>query len=404
MRELKTLSSGLRVVLDPMPWVETAALSFRVAAGTRHETEAEHGIAHLLEHMAFKGTQRRSGRDIVEMIEDVGGTLNASTGYESTTYYAGVLRPDVPLAIDILCDILQHSVFDEDELTREKNVVLQEIGEYEDMPDAVVFDALRLLQYPNQSFGRPVLGTRQSVQAITRAMLCQYLQTHYTTNNMLFVAAGAIDPDAICAQLEQLFVPNSGPASAPVLPNPQYAGGAISIAKPLEQVHWAIGHAAPKRNSPQRYAAAIFSSIVGEGMSSRLFQQVREDLGLAYTIWSSYASARDSGLLEVYTSCAPEDIAQVQEIVPQILQQATSTLTMRELQRARAGLKASTLAMLESPSARAESAASQVFTHGELRDHKQFLAELEAVTLDDVHAVGAQILQTPRSACVLGAL
>ena len=279
--EITRLPSGLTVVTDEMPHLESASLGVWVGAGSRDERPDEHGISHLLEHMAFKGTKRRTARQIAEEIEAVGGDLNAATSVESTSYYARVLRADVPLAVDVLSDILSNPAFDPEELQREQNVIVQEIGAAEDAPDDLVFDKLQETAFPGQSVGRSILGTRETVRSFDRKRLAAYLTRNYRAPDMVVAAAGAVDHHALVEQVEKQFASFDGPA-APVPEPAHFSGGTYIETRDLEQVHVALAMPGLPQRDPNLFSMQVFTSVLGGGMSSRLFQEVREIRGLCY--------------------------------------------------------------------------------------------------------------------------
>ncbi|MCW5771904.1 MAG: insulinase family protein, partial [Rhodospirillaceae bacterium] len=293
------LANGLTVATDRMEQVETVSIGMWVEVGTRFEAPEHAGISHMLEHMAFKGTRRRSARAIAEEIEAVGGHLNAYTGREGTTYFAKVMKEDLGLAADIIADILQHSVFDPAEMDREREVILQEIGQARDTPDDIVFDHFQETAYPDQPLGRPILGTEASVKALAREALVEHMQQHYRAGSMIFAAAGKLDHDDVVAKAEALF--GGLPAGDPLKPAPaQYGGGEFRGEQDLEQVHLVLGFPGLKLGHPDQYAMAALSTILGGGMSSRLFQEVREERGLVYSIYSFHSGFADSGLFGIY--------------------------------------------------------------------------------------------------------
>ncbi len=276
---LTRLDSGLTVLTHAMDHLESTALGVWVRAGARSEADNEHGLSHLLEHMAFKGTHTRSATQIAEEIEAVGGEVNAATSVETTSYYARVLKDDVPLAIDILSDILNNSVFDPHELEREQHVILQEIGAAEDTPDDRVFDLFTSASYPNQPIGRTILGTPQTVQATSAPMLAHYLNEHYHGPDMVLSAAGAVDHDAVVALASERF--NALPATKGPKPSgASYAGGDMREPRDLQETQVILGFEGKPYTSDRFHAAQVLSAIIGGGMSSRLFQEVREKRGL----------------------------------------------------------------------------------------------------------------------------
>ncbi|WP_294645836.1 pitrilysin family protein, partial [uncultured Aureimonas sp.] len=310
--EITRLSNGLTIATETMPTLESAALGVWVKAGARDEAEGEHGIAHLLEHMAFKGTSRRSARQIAEEIEDVGGELNASTSVETTAYYARVMKDDVPLAVDILTDILLDSRFDEDELAREQHVILQEIGAAEDTPDDIVFDHFQSAAYADQILGRPILGTRESVSGFTPAEIRAYLKRHYSPDQMVVSAAGAVSHDDVVRRVEAAFGSSASSAEGTHRREPAvYTGGDFREERDLADAQMVLGF--PGRPYYQRdfYAAQVLSIILGGGMSSRLFQEIRETRGLCYAISAFHWSFSDTGIFGVHAATGEEEMAEL---------------------------------------------------------------------------------------------
>src|SRR5580693_1629810 len=277
--ELTTLKSGINVLTDTMPHLETASLGVWVASGSRDERRDEHGISHLLEHMAFKGTGRRTARQIAEEIEAVGGDLNAATGAESTAYYARVLKQDVPLALDVLSDILSEPSFDQNELVREQSVIVQEIGAVADTPDDLIFEYLNVIAFPDQPLGRSILGTAKTVRTFDGGKLRDYLGRNYRAPDIVVAAAGAVDHQAVLAEVEKRFASFNGPANE--VPEPASFGGGTHVEKrELEQVHIALALPGISIVDPALYSLQVYTNILGGGMSSRLFQEARERRGL----------------------------------------------------------------------------------------------------------------------------
>src|SRR6267378_1421512 len=297
--EVTRLPSGLTIVTDAMPHLQTASLGVWVGSGSRDERPDEHGMAHFFEHMAFKGTRRRTARQIAEEIEAVGGDLNAATSIESTAYYARVLKADVPLALDVLSDILSEPAFDPEELKREQGVIIQEIGAAEDAPDDVVFDKLQETAFPGQPIGRSILGTRESVRSFDRRKLAAYLTRNYRAPDMVVAAAGAVDHQAVVDEVERRFASFAGPA-APVPEPARFIGGSHIEARDLEQVHVALAMPGVPQCDPSLFSLQVFTSVLGGGMSSRLFQEVREIRGLCYAIYAFHAPYSDTGMFGLY--------------------------------------------------------------------------------------------------------
>jgi len=373
-----TLANGLTVATDAMPQVETAAIGVWVNAGTRNERPEINGIAHLLEHMAFKGTARRSAARIAEEIEAVGGHLNAYTSRESTAYYARVLKEDVPLAVDILADILQNSTFDEDELARERAVVLQEIGQAHDTPDDVIFDHFQATAFPEQPMGRPVLGTAEIVGAMPRTALVDYLGEHYRAPRMVLVAAGAVDHDAIVTLAEAAFATLGTEADDGREPA-RYAGGDYREHRDLEQVHLLFGFKGISYDDPDYYAVSVLSTLFGGGMSSRLFQEVREKRGLVYSIYSFASSYLDDGLFGVYAGTGTDQLGELVPVICNEFSALTGSVGDDELHRARTQLRAGLMMARESTGARCEQLAQQLQVYGRPVPTEEIVEKIDAV-------------------------
>ncbi len=392
-----TLESGLRVVTETMPHLETAALGVWVAAGSRAEREAENGIAHLLEHMAFKGTERRSARAIAEEIEAVGGELNAVTGLENTAYYARVLKDDVPLAIDILADIIQNSLFDPAELAREQGVIMQEIMAAHDTPDDLVFDLVQDAAFPGQSIGRSVLGTIDSIRGFTAADLDDFLTRNYAPDQMIVAAAGAVDHDALVADIADRFSVVRDASVDPAIPA-QFDAGRNLLDRPLEQVHLVMGFSGIPICDRRIYAAQLLSTLLGGGMSSRLFQEIRERRGLCYGIYTYHWAVSDSGLFGLYAGTGPEQVEELADVVMTELAQVDDTVNDIELERAKAQLKAGLMMSLESPSSRIDQMARHLSAFDRIIPPAELIAGVEAVTRSDIAELADAVFGPDRAA------
>ncbi len=376
---LHTLPNGFRIVTEAMPALESASIGLWVQAGGRHERAQENGIAHFLEHMAFKGTTRRSALQIAEEIEDVGGYINAYTSRETTAYYARVLKADVPLALDVVADIVLNPVFDPAEIEVERGVILQEIGQALDTPDDIIFDWLQEAAYPGQPIGRTILGPSERVSAFQRDDFSRFVATHYGPERLILSAAGAIDHDAIVRQAEALFghlTPRGAEAPEPA----QFQTGERRELKRLEQVHFALGFESPGYRSDDFYIAQIYAQVMGGGMSSRLFQEIREKRGLCYSIYAQAGAYADTGMLTIYAGTSAEDIAGLSELTIDEMRRAIDDMGEAEVARARAQMKAGLLMGLESPSARAERLARLVAIWGRVPPVAETVDKIDAVT------------------------
>jgi len=396
-----TLGNGLRVATDRIDTVATASLGLWVDVGTRHESAEVNGVAHFLEHMAFKGTERRSARAIAEEIEAVGGHLNAYTSRESTAYYAKVLKEDVPLALDILSDILLHSTFDPVELDRERTVILQEIGQANDTPDDVIFDSFQEQAFPSQAMGRPVLGSPEIIRRLSREAVVAYLRDHYGASRMVLSAAGNIEHEHVVELADKLLA--ELPSEREVTGEPaRYVGGDCRQARDLEQLHLVIGFPGLPLGDPDYYAASVLSTAFGGGMSSRLFQEVREERGLVYSIHSFSHGYRDVGLFGIYAGTGEEEAA---ELVPVLCDEANRLekgFTPVELARAKAQMKAGLLMSLESTSARCEQLAQHLLIHGTPFDPADLVRRIEAVDDAAIARVVARWREAPPTVAALG--
>lgn len=381
--ECTRLPSGLTVVTERMPHLESVALGTWIKSGARNETADEHGIAHLLEHMAFKGTSQRSARQIAEQIENVGGELNAATSTETTSYYARVLKDHVPLAVDILSDILTDSVFDEEELSREKHVILQEIGAANDTPDDVVFDRFSELAYRDQTLGRPILGTPETVKAFTSDEIRGYLARNYTTDRMFVVAAGAVDHDAFVKQVEDRFSTlRTKPDVAPIIEPARYTGGEARETRDLMDAQLLIGFEGRAYHVRDFYASQILANILGGGMSSRLFQEVREFRGLCYSVYAFHWGFSDTGIFGIHAATGGENLPELVPVIIEELRKASQTIDQQEIERSRAQIRAQLLMGQESPAARAGQIARQMMLYGRPISNQEMMERLEGITVE----------------------
>ncbi|MDE2362746.1 MAG: insulinase family protein [Hyphomicrobiales bacterium] len=396
-----TLASGLRIVTDRNESAGTAALNVHVAVGSRNETLAEHGLSHLIEHMAFKGTRRRSALQIAEEIESAGGDLNAATATEHTAYQARVLPEDVAPALDILADILVDSVFDAEELEREKDVILQEIAAVEDTPDDLVFEYFDAAAFPDQPIGRPILGRPESVKRIDRAGIRAYLDRFYGANTLIVSAAGAVRHDEVVAAAERLFA-GLPQAAAPKPTQARYAGGEKRSRKKAEQANIVIGFESLSHTDPDTYAAHVFSNAVGGGMASRLFQEVREKRGLAYSIYTFNWSFADTGLFGLSAAASPRDAEDLMKVALDCVAAALDDLDETEVRRARAQMKVSLLTALESSPARAEQIARQTEVFGGVLARDEIVRRIDRLDVRAVRAAGRRLLSSAPSLAVVG--
>jgi predicted Zn-dependent peptidase len=395
------LPNGMRVVTDRMDSVETVSIGVWVDVGTRHEPAAINGVAHLLEHMAFKGTKRRSALDIAAEIEAVGGHVNAYTSREHTAYYAKVLKADVALAVDILADILQHSSFDPAELERERTVILQEIGQAQDTPDDIIYDLFQERAYPDQPMGQPVLGRAEIIKHLDRESVAGYQQSTYAAPGMLLVAAGNVAHEMLLLLAERAFSELSAQSEAKTEPA-RYVGGDLRQLRDLEQVHVLLGFPGFAFADRDYYAASVLSTALGGGMSSRLFQEIREKRGLVYSIYSFSHSYSDGGLFGVYVGTGEDEAAELMPVLTAEMQKLESGLEPAELERARAQLKAGLLMSLEGTTARCEQQASHMLVFGRPLDPAELVRHIDAVDEDAVIRVARRLVNTQPTLAALG--
>ncbi len=398
---LTTLPSGLRIVTDANPELRTAAIGLFVSAGSRNEREDEHGLSHLLEHMAFKGTGQRNAREIAETIENVGGDLNAETGVEQTGYFAHVLKEDAGLALDLLADIYVDSRFDPEELAREKNVIIQEIGAVEDTPDDLVFDHASAAAFAAQAVGRPILGTPQTVGAFGREAIDDYLRRQYRAGATVVAAAGAVDHEALVARAETALAA-LGTQAPPPAAAARYTGGEILIKKSLEQTHIVLGFSGRAVSDEDHDAAQVFATAIGGGMSSPLFQEVREKRGLAYAIHAFHWSFADAGLFGVYAGCAAKDAGELMAASLDALGEGAAKLDEAAISRAKAQMKVATLSVLESPASRAQQLARQLFAYGRVLSLEESIRRIERIDAAAVRRAGAAMLASTPTVAAIG--
>lgn len=388
--EVTKLASGLTVATETMPQVETASIGVWVGAGSRSEDAHEHGISHLLEHMAFKGTTRRSARRIAEEIEAVGGEINAATSVENTCYYARILKDDLSLAVDILADILTESVFDSEELERESHVVLQEIGAAHDMPEDVVFDLLQERAFPDQPIGRPILGTPETVKSFDSGSLRTYLDRHYRTPQMVVAAAGNLSHAEVVRLAEERFerLPTG---DAPPLAEAVYHGGDMRETRDLSEAQMTLAFEGRPYSSPDHHAAQVLATVLGGGMSSRLFQEIRENQGLCYSISAFHWGYRETGLFGIHAATGEEDLERMMPGIVAEVARLADDLDETEVARAKAQLRAGLLMSLESPVSRASQIGRQTLIWGRPLTTAEVLAKIAEVDETQVKRLAREI-------------
>lgn len=401
MMQLTTLANGLKVASRAMPGIETAAVGLYAEAGSRHEPAHLNGLAHLYEHMVFKGAGGRSAREISEAIEDVGGDLNAATDREATSFMASVMAEHIPLGIELIADMIQRPHFTAEEIEREKLVVLQELGEARDTPSDIIFDDLQSVAFADQPLGWSILGQEESIANIGVDDLHSWRSDRYRAGSLSLVAAGKVSH----GQLVELAECHFGDLRAGRLElngTARFTGGTRVGRTASDQAHFALGLPAPPQLGKDFYAARLFADAVGGGMSSRLFQQLREERGLAYTVFAALFPYREVGLLSIYAATTPREAAAAIQLAEDVIQDCAVTLTQREVDRVRTQARAGLLMSMESPWGQAHYVARQVILHGRLVEPSEVLADLNAVTLDEVRAAGSSMLSGPRARATIG--
>jgi predicted Zn-dependent peptidase len=399
-----TLDNGLRVVTDYVDTVESIALGVWCDVGTRHEDMAHNGVAHMVEHMMFNGTSTRTSKDIVEQVESVGGQMNAYTSREITAYYVHLLKEDAPLALDVLSDMIQRSTFPDPDLEKERGVIIQEIGMTNDTPDDLVFDLYQAKAYPDQALGAPILGTSSIIESMSKKTLFDYVHRFYTPRNLVVSAAGNVPHDQIVAHVEEFFTDLPADQNKASL-KASYQGGEHREEKELEQSHIVLGFQGVSKKSDDYYSAMLLSTILGGGMSSRLFQEVREKHGLVYSVYSSHSAYDDDGQFEIYAGTGPDKLQKLIPVVCDELQKISQeNITEEELARAKSQVRASMLMGRESMLSRANRQAKHMITHQENVDIYQLLDQIMAVSVDDITHMAQTIFSGVPTVAALGPL
>lgn len=394
--ETTVLSNGITVATQNFAHVESVSLGIWLKAGARNELEHEHGIAHLLEHMAFKGTKNHTAQALVEAIENVGGDINAATSIETTSYYVRLLKDDTKLGIDILADILQNSKFDEDELQREKHVILQELGAANDTPDDCVFDRFTETAYRHQSLGRAILGTRETINSFTPDMIRTYINREYSGERMVIAATGAIDHNLIVKMVEQRFssIPKKANYSAENLAH--YVGGDYREPRALQDTQLVLGFEGRAYHVRDYYASQVLAMLMGGGMSSRLFQEIREKRGLCYSIYAFHWGFSDTGIFGIHAATEPGDLPELVKLILRELQRVAHDVTEAELRRARAQFRSSLLMSGESAPARSGQIARQILLFGRPIPNEEFLSRVDGLNTDRICDLARRLFKETR--------
>jgi predicted Zn-dependent peptidase len=400
---ITTLDNGLRVITDSIESVQSVALGIWVGVGTRDENLTHNGVAHMVEHMLFKGTPSRSAAKIAEDIENVGGSMNAYTSREITSYHIHLLKNDAPLALEVLADMYRNSSFPDDEIEREREVILQEIGMCNDTPDDLIFDEYFEAAYPAQSFGAPILGRTDTVEAMSRSVMTDYVKRLYTAGRTVISAAGNIEHDVFVKQVESLFGGLDRDSAQENLPA-NYSGGEVRLAKDLEQSHFILGFQGLSRKEDDFCAAQALSTLLGSGMSSRLFQEVREKRGLVYSIFSFHSGYQDDGQFGIYAGTGPEKMDEIVPVICDEVLKVGGDVTDVELKRAKAQIKANLLMGRESMMSRADQHAKYMLFRDQGFDIENLVAQIDAVDLNGISRVAERIFTSTPTLAALGPL
>lgn len=398
---LHRLPNGLTVAVEPMAGVETCAVGLYANVGSRSEPEGLAGLAHMVEHMVFKGAGPRNARAIAEAIEDKGGALNAWTTRDHTAFQARLLAGDLPLGLEVIADLIRKPHFSAEELEREKSVVLSELGEARDTPDDIIFDHLQATAFVGHTLGEPVLGHEPTIAAIDAEALKSWIATQYRPDALVIAAAGKVDEAALLKQVESLFG-DMAPGDAPAPASARFGGGTHHDVRRFDQLHVAIGMPGLGHNDRDVHALSLWASAAGGGMSSRLFQELREERGLAYSIYSWTHSYAETGLFGVYCAAARADGGRALKLIREVLAQTAETLDQAELDRARAQAKAGLLMGLESVATRADHLARTIQIHGRIVEPTELVAQLDAVTLGQARAAGVTALSGGEALATVG--
>jgi len=400
---IHTLANGVRVAFDPMPELETLALSVVVDGGARWEPKERSGWSHMLEHMVFKGAGERSSRDIVEDIEAAGAQINAATGYERTSFQVRALKNDLSLGLSIVSDLLFRPRLDPEELEREKDVIAEEIAEAFDTPDDYVFDLLQAKAFPDQPLGRPILGSTESLAPARRDTLDAWRRALYAPERMVISLAGAADEDLLLKEAERWFGSEPAAGDRAAAPPSTFGGGTAAETRRIEQANLVWALPAPSICDPDYFAVRLFAEILGGGMASRLFQEAREVRGLAYSIDAWSETYEDIGMLGVFAGAQPGKAAALSQLVADQIRGLAEAATDRELARAKAQVKAAQFMGLEQPLSRAEVTANRLFLFGRPLDEQEVLRQIDGVGHDDLKRVGERMLEPRKAAAaVLG--
>jgi predicted Zn-dependent peptidase len=398
-----TLANGIRVISEEISSVKSASIGIWIDTGSRNETETTNGISHFIEHMMFKGTEKRNYRQIAQSLESVGGYMNAFTTKEHTCYYARVLDENVEDAVDVLSDMVQHSLYPVKEIEKEKTVILEEIKRSEDDPDDLVQEYFEEQLFDKHPFARPIIGTAENVSRFTRDDLFSYTKKFYTNENIILAAAGNIQHEHLVRLAEKYLTQkkNTGEKYRS-FPAVRAKNRSRQYTKPIQQAHVCTGTIAFSVHNELRYPALVMNAVLGDGMSSRLFQQIREKHGLAYSVYSFLGLMKDTGSFGIYVGTDKGSVDKAMDLSMKELQKMkTSLLSKSELQRAKAQLKGSMLLSLESTSNRMMRLGNGELYYGQFTPLDAIVKNIDSVTAEDVQSVSRQLFQTEKFTTVI---
>lgn len=400
--ERHVLPNGLTVAVDPLAGAESVALGVYASVGSRSEPESLSGLAHLVEHMVFKGAGGRDTRELAEVIEDVGGSLNAWTARDQTVFHGRALARDLPLVAELIADLMRAPHFEAEHLEREKQVILSELGESVDSPDDLVHDHLFEAAFDGQPIGRPVLGNEQSVCAVSRQDCRDWLKHQFVPSRLVLSASGKIDPMAVLKIAERLFG-DMEVAEAPAVEPAQFTGGARNDRRSFEQAHWCLAFPALPAGDPRQPALGLFVQALGGGTSSRLFQELREERGLAYSIYAWNQAFADTGLVGIGCAAERRQASESVQLAREVLAATAESLSEAELNRARAQVEAGLLMGMETAQGRADQMARSIEVFGRILPLDELLAQIRGVTLEEARAAGQALLYGPAAVASVGA-
>lgn len=397
------LSNGMRIVVEEIPSVRSVSLGMWVGTGSRYESEWTNGMSHFIEHMMFKGTEKLTGRQIAELFDGIGGQVNAFTSKEYTCYYAKVLDEHFELALAALADMLLNSKFAQEELAKERKVIVEEIKMYEDTPEDQVHDLLAAAMYPDHTLGFTILGPEKNLLAFSRDDMITYYGAHYTPDNLVLAVAGNVAPDEVHKAAERFFAGWNGQRTAILQTPPVFRANKLVREKATEQAHICLATEGFAFDDPSVYDLILLNNIAGGSTSSRLFQEIREERGMAYSVYSFYSSYRDGGMFGVYAGTSPEQAQEVVNLIGKVLSDlAAKGVTPEELRKAKEQVKGSLMLSLESTSSRMSRLGKNELLLGRQIPLDETIRRINGVTPDSIHAVAKRVCAGPMALSAIG--